>query len=75
MTAARAPGMILVASLVSSCDGPTNASEECRSTGELASQDSDGNLLSEIEIFGLGPEAFRAERDYRKTTTRRACVP
>jgi YD repeat-containing protein len=45
------------------------------STGERVSQDGNGNLLSEVEIFGLGPERFRSEREYRTTATGRACIP
>jgi hypothetical protein len=44
------------------------------STGERRSQDANGNLLSEIEVFGV-KEAFRSEREYRTTATARVCLP
>lgn len=44
------------------------------STGERVAQDADGNLLSEIEVFGVD-QAFRSERQYRTTATRTVCLP
>jgi hypothetical protein len=45
------------------------------SIGERVSRDSAGNLIDEVEIFGLGEGAFRAEREYRTTATRQICLP
>jgi hypothetical protein len=45
------------------------------SIGERVSRDPAGNLINEVEIFGLGAGAFRAERDYRTTATSRICLP
>jgi YD repeat-containing protein len=45
------------------------------STGEIVSLDGNGNLLSEVEVFGLGPDPFRSEREYRTTATARVCLP
>jgi len=44
------------------------------STGERVSRDANGNLLSEIEVFGVD-QAFRSERQYRTTATRSICLP
>jgi hypothetical protein len=45
------------------------------SIGERVSRDAAGNLLDEVEVFGLGEGAFRAERAYRTTATSRICLP
>ncbi|HSF20384.1 MAG TPA: hypothetical protein VLK65_33030 [Vicinamibacteria bacterium] len=45
------------------------------STGERVVVDRNGNILNEVEVFGLGPDPFRFERDYVITATERACLP
>ncbi|HXV59729.1 MAG TPA: hypothetical protein VEK15_03480 [Vicinamibacteria bacterium] len=45
------------------------------STGERVVVDRNGNAVNEVEVFGLGPDPFRVERDYVITATDRACLP
>jgi hypothetical protein len=61
-----------MAAVVLHYDDPRRSAET--STGERTSRDSSGNLIHEVEVFGLGTAAFRAEREYRTRSTNRICL-